>query len=574
MKARIYQLSYANRNKMMSTRQRLILIILSGVLAAGAVWAGISDPLLRCGALFECPPPKVVGTVQDDRGQSVSGVVVRVQASNHVVTSDAQGNFSLGHVPENGPVMVTAYAPGYYIAGTTAWPNQVGLVLKLQSLPAVDNSHYQWLSAAKCAECHAAATPKDVTLPSDEWRLDVHAQAATNPRFLSMYNGTDVYGRQSPLTAFVNKRDYGRMPLQPDLSQPYYGPGYKLDSPESTGNCAACHLPAAAVNNPYGTDPNVITDVDREGVTCDFCHKIWAVKLDPSTGLPSANMPGVLSFEFRRPPDDHQLFIGPFDDVAPGEDTFSPLQNQSEFCAPCHFGVFWGTPVYNSFGEWRTSPYGDPASGLFQTCQDCHMPHPDAGHFARFEAGGLERDPEAIFSHRMPGASDQNLLQNSAKLSVTAERSEDLIQVEVEITNSGTGHHLPTDSPLRQVILVVKATDQRGQSLPLREGPTLPGWAGDFTGLPGVYFAKILEQRWTGTAPTSAYWTPTQLVEDTRLPALATNTSSYTFVARSEGGKITIEAQLIFRRAFYELMQQKGWDTPDILMESETVFVP
>ena len=40
-------------------------------------------------------------------------------------------------------------------------------------------------------------------------------------------------------------------------------------------------------------------------------------------------------------------------------------------CAPCHFGQFWGTQIYNSFGEWLDSSYSDPETG--RTCQDCHM---------------------------------------------------------------------------------------------------------------------------------------------------------------------------------------------------------
>jgi len=32
--------------------------------------------------------------------------------------------------------------------------------------------------------------------------------------------------------------------------------------------------------------------------------------------------------------------------------------------------------------------------------------------------------------------------------------------------------------------------------------------------------------------------------------------------------------RLLFRRAFIELMEQKGWDDPDIVMESETIQLP
>jgi hypothetical protein len=63
------------------------------------------------------------------------------------------------------------------------------------------------------------------------------------------------------------------------------------------------------------------------------------------------------------------------------------------------------------------------------------------------------------------------------------------------------------------------------------------------------------------------------IIEDTRLAALATDTTRYTFSAPA-GQAITVNVRLIFRRAFYELMKQKGWNDPDILMEHETIQIP
>jgi len=104
----------------------------------------------------------------------------------------------------------------------------------------------------------------------------------------------------------------------------------------------------------------------------------------------------------------------PLDDVAPGEDTYTPIQRQSQFCAPCHSAVFWDTVIYDSFGEWLESPYSDPETG--RTCQDCHMPPLGVTHFALPEAGGQERDPSTIYSHRLPGASDEELLHQCQRL--------------------------------------------------------------------------------------------------------------------------------------------------------------
>lgn len=527
----------------------------------------------------------ISGVVLGDAG-AVPGAVVRVQATANHTTADGEGRFMLEGLGTEKPVTITAWAPGYYIVGEEASPGDSGVEIHLHPHTSEDNPAYEWLPSQYhpgqgedqgCAACHSrVGTDLDFDLPVDEWVLDAHSQAATNPRFLTMYTGTDVGGNKSPDTRFATNRDYGRFPLRPDPNEPYYGPGYKLDFPDTAGNCAACHTPAASVNNPYGVDPTSVSGVPAEGVPCDFCHKIWDVRLDASTGLPFANMPGVLSFAFRRPPADHQFFAGPLDDVAPGEDTYSPLQQQSQICAPCHFGVFWDTVVYNSFGEWLGSPYSDPDTG--QVCQDCHMPPQGATHFARPDQGGLERGPSTIFSHRMPGAGDVELLQNAVDMDMAAEIQDGQVVVTVTITNDKTGHHVPTDSPLRHMILRVAVTDTNGNPLLQVDGPTIPEWVdigdpekGYLAQLPGTAYAKILEELWTEVTPTGAYWVPTRITQDNRIPAFGRDVTSYVFQTSGTAGPAVIEvhATLVFRRAFIILMDQKGWDVADITMEEQ-----
>jgi hypothetical protein len=556
------------------------LLLIGAMLGVSAVtWVALSAAPV---AWSQAQPSDTVSGVVIDAAGPVAGATVRVRATNTSTMTDAEGHFTLTNLLPGEAVDLTAWAPGYYITGGQEYlPGADDVVLTLIPYSDADNPAYDWLSAfasagadGNCENCHASSQASaTVTLPFDEWLVDAHAQSANNPRFLTMYAGTDVDGNQSPLTRYGYSRDYGRFPLRPDPTQPFYGPGYKLDFPATAGNCAACHAPAAAINAPYSTDPTQISGVGTEGVACDFCHKIWDVRLSPDTGLPYANMPGVLSLEFRRPPEDHQFFAGPYDDVgfAGSEDTYSPLQTESAFCAACHFGTFWDTTIYNSFGEWLDSPYSDPVTG--KTCQDCHMPPLGATRIADHEQA-RDRDPATIFSHQMPGAADENLLQNTADLNVAAQRNGDRVIVTVEVTNTQAGHHIPTDSPLRQIFLVVTATDAQGNALSQVEGPVLPAWAGDLQDVSGIYFAKILQEIWTEVSPTGAYWNPTRIVEDTRLPALETNTSTYTFAAPQGGGTVTVEARLIFRRAFYDLMQQKGWDMPDIVMEQEVATLP
>jgi hypothetical protein len=532
------------------------------------------------------PAMAISGVVRSEAGP-VAGAVVRVQATDIHTHTDANGEFNFSGFDPEETVNLTAWVPGYFIAAAQdVSPSDSDVEIHLEAHAASDNPNYAWLPSTVqpgegedqgCAECHSDASGGlTYTLPVDEWLQDAHAGSALNLRFLTMYNGTDLEGNQSPPTRYASSRDYGSFPLRPDLEQPYYGPGYKLDFPETAGNCAACHTPAASVNDPYGVDPAAVSGVVAEGVPCDFCHKVWDVRLD-QYDLPFPNMPGVLSYTFRRPPEGHQFFAGPFDDVAPGEDTYSPLQSTGQFCAPCHFGVFWDTLVYNSYGEWLASSYNEPENG--QTCQDCHMPPLGNTHFALPEAGGQERDPDTIFSHRMPGASDEILLQNAVSMMVVARREGGQVLVEVEIVNDRTGHHVPTDSPLRQLLLLVQVSDANGVPLEQVDGPVLPEWAGQgnpaqgyYAGLPGMAYAKVLQELWTEVAPSGAYWNPTRVLSDNRIPAMASDTTRYAFAGIAE--PVTVEVRLLFRRAYIELLDQKGWDVPDILMEEKQLHLP
>jgi hypothetical protein len=207
------------------------------------------------------------------------------------------------------------------------------------------------------------------------------------------------------------------------------------------------------------------------------------------------------------------------------------------------------------------------------------MPASLTDHFARFDKGAHQRDPARIFSHRMPGALDEELLQNAVTLTANANLQDRVLKVDVEIHNDKTGHHVPTDSPLRHLILWVEASDVDGKALLQLEGPTIPQWCGTgdpnqgyYAGLAGTAYAKILEQLWTGIRPTAAYWTMTRIVSDNRISAFGKDHTTYKFAVPIQG-KITVDVQLLFRRAFIELMDQKGWDMADMVMAQQTLIL-
>jgi hypothetical protein len=483
----------------------------------------------------------IEGVVVDEWGEPVVAATVRIQATTNSVLSGSDGAFSLSGLAEGISVTVSAWKDQYYCAKVEGVaPPASGITLTLRLYQADDNPEYEWIPPSgtnSCYSCKPGVT--DIWLSNDQ-----HARSGANPRFLSLYNGSNLTGTE------------------------VISPGYKLDFPGTAGNCADCHAPGAAVDAPFTTDMNLLTGVDRDfGVHCDFCHKVAGVYLNPFTGLPYPNAPGVISLDIRRPfPDSprYQLFFGTFDDDnVPLEDTKLPLIQKSQWCAACHQFSFWGTPIYQSFKEWQESPY--PQYGV--ECQTCHMPPDGVMTNVAPGMGGVERDPMTIHAHTMPGAASEALLQNTVEMTVTTQVINDTLIVSVTLTNTGAGHHVPTDHPGRHMLLTVTAVDGDGQALAQTGGDTVPGWGGAQAGLPGKAFAKLLKDALTGQYPVVSYWKQTFIVSDNRIPALGSDTSTYRFAVSPMGGDITLHAQLLFRRTFQAEIEARGWDTPDILME-------
>ncbi len=501
-------------------------------------------------------------------GQPVPGALVSVRAAGITTTTDRSGRFRIA--ADSGDQEITAWLEGYYIASTHVHPPSSGVELALRRYHTSDHDSYAWIDPTPssseenaCGNCHPMILP--------QWSGNAHGQAVSNPRFYSLYNGTDITGTTT------------------------VAPGYLLDFPGTTGNCAACHAPGAAIDAPFSTDMNDVRDQVTAGIHCDFCHKTAGAylrtrrpeardctpchdaglkhggqPLDAAVREPYPNMPGVFSLKVLRPPPGEQLFVGPYPDIH-DPDTYHPLMHDSGFCAPCHQFSFWGTPIYESYGEWLASPYSDPETG--QTCQDCHMPPTGDSYFALADQGGLEHPPETIPSHLQLGATSTELLQATVDLAVNIERAAGAIDLTVTVTNSGAGHHVPTDHPGRNMLVLVTATDAGGTPLSLEDGPTLPTWSGGHAGEPGTAHAKLLRDVETGEWPVVSYWKPTLLEGDTRLAAFEADTNSYRFTAPS--GTVDVHVQVVFRRLFEPIADRYGWDLGEIVMASQrTTLAP
>jgi hypothetical protein len=127
----------------------------------------------------------------------------------------------------------------------------------------------------------------------------------------------------------------------------------------------------------------------------------------------------------------------------------------------------------------------------------------------------------------------------------------------------------------------VEVIDENGEKLQQLKGPVVPEWGGVgeyddgyFSGAPGTAYAKILMELWTEISPSGAYWNPTRIVSDNRIPALGSDTTTYIFNTSEVSETSEVSVTLLFRRAFIELMDQKSWDVLDIVMKEENVRLP
>ena len=190
------------------------------------------------------------------------------------------------------------------------------------------------------------------------------------------------------------------------------------------------------------------------------------------------------------------------------------------------------------------------------------------------------------FDHNMMKRDNMDnpvLVEGSASVRVDAIQENGNIKVNVRVMNTGAGHKLPTDSPLRHLILVVEAMDENERVLTQVNGPIIPAWGGsgsqpdeDYAGRPGEIYANILKDRDTNEVPAVAYWNPTVPAwngSDTRLVPHQEVLSTYLFVAPSHGD-VTINARLYYRYAFIDLLRQKGLPLKDILVNWAQIQIP
>ncbi|WP_303918335.1 PKD domain-containing protein [Draconibacterium sediminis] len=268
----------------------------------------------------------------------------------------------------------------------------------------------------KCDNCHGGYD--QAVEPAFNWRGSMMAQAARDPLF------------------------YACMAIA------------EQDAPGSGDLCIRCHAPDGWLNGrSTPTDGSALNNNDREGVQCDFCHKLVKpadLGLNPFTGnteytnitYPS-DQEYLAKITMIPPQSGNGMYVahdgnakrGPFIDAAAKHQMlYSPFHSESAICGTCHDvsspaidkdgnPVFGGDPttadgflsqnmlpVERTYSEWTISDFANgPVTGTafggnkinegVSTCQDCHMA--DVSGYAANKRGTIYRNDLPL--HDMTG---------------------------------------------------------------------------------------------------------------------------------------------------------------------------
>ena len=200
-----------------------------------------------------------------------------------------------------------------------------------------------------------------------------------------------------------------------------------------------------------------------------------------------------------------------------------------------------------------------PATGLGSVCV-----------FGPDNRTGAERR-----QHTIVGSTPQMLQDNIGLTATASDIGLGRIRVSADVRNFGAGHSFPTGIAIRNALLILAAR-YNGVELVQVAGPTIPFWGsddvagnqpGDYAGHAGKGFAKVLEGRINGQGQVVR---PVMFIDGERVFAStailsgATDTTAVEFELPPgvpAGAIVSVEAKLLYRRAFRAYQVSKGWTT-------------
>ncbi len=494
----------------------------------------------------------VAGLVRDANTMlPLAGAVVVRQATPFRSQAAGDGSYQL-FIPNGTSEVIVAGMKGYLNSSISANAGAAAADILLTPVTIGTNLNYTFVEPTICGICH----PNQEA----EWNGSPMAVGGTNLWVHDIYAGNGTTGGMG---GFVYTRDSVFAGSNPD------------------SECAACHQPekwvAAGYSGPLEGPGDAIypSNAVNHGISCDMCHKIADVDV-AKINFPGI-FPGAVTINL---PSSGQVMYGPYPDADYNlPNTMVPAfqpQLVAQVCGTCHQDkndvdedhTYTGITSEPTYTEWEESAFGDPNSTSFKTCVDCHMPATTTTQAC--EVIVLNRDPSTIRSHAIEGT-NSTFLENAVELSMQTNKVGAKLEVTVAINNSMTGHHVPTGVTIRNMILLVEAWVDGNDPLvsPLNHTGTQTihtlGGVGNpaqgyYAGLPGKFYAKVNHDA-NMQGPTF-FTDATGIQFDSRIPALTTDTTNYTFDLPPTGtGTIHVRARLIYRRSFRFLVDAKGWTT-------------
>jgi hypothetical protein len=384
-----------------------------------------------------------------------------------------------------------------------------------------------------CAQCH-----RDLF---SQWSGSMHAQAWREPIFQAMYTGYQRYllgeevyieeveedcddpcaddsGRERRR---IRWREAHQPEVDPDtfevpifrvediegeISVQVHGDGLMADGIREGKvyvNCMRCHAPGAD----FTMDESLYLENNIDGVFCDYCHTV--VDYTDTEGY-------VLYWgHIKQGPRMHTT-------TSSHAIEYSRLSEDSLFCRGCHqYENPLGFTVYNTYDEWFTSEYANPAT--FVACQDCHMP----SYPGRSSLRGDWR-PD-ISSHSLGGGHNYEFMVETATVDFTTDNQGDELYIDVDVGNAQAGHNYPSSNGMRQLILIVRLKGSSGETL----------WE-----------AKSVYERVLGDMAgnvTYETWSASQVLKDTTLLPGEIRTESFVVTLPETDDNLYITAQLFYR---------------------------
>ncbi len=284
------------------------------------------------------------------------------------------------------------------------------------------SSSVAYRSAADCGTCHSRVY--------DEWSESWMARSYSNATFQAIY-------------AFRTQAD-------------------KQNSTTTASGCLRCHAPLGFLYQDV-TGERAET---KEGVSCDFCHRVAEVK-QHSTYLHVAQL------------NNSGAVYGPKGGIdSPAHPTRQgSVFADSSLCALCHLDrSFDGMPLENTFVEWQSSEFSKRGVG----CANCHMPQVQG---PATDVQGLTQPRSTHASHRFHGGhANSPMLQSAARLEVISADATGGLQISVH--NTTVGHNFPSNGAhLTELSLQIEIIGRQGNVLRREVRSYRSTWSNSFRSL-------------------------------------------------------------------------------------------